>query len=71
MFNIGDNDHPTTRHDMKNTILACRKLGVKIEKIKPKNYKIYGKGLGSFSIKKNSELILSNSKSLLFFISDI
>ena len=27
--------------DVKNTILACRKLGVKIEKIKPKNYKIY------------------------------
>ena len=23
MFNIGDNDNPTTRHEMKNTILAC------------------------------------------------
>ncbi len=47
--------------DVKSTILACRKLGVKIEKIKPKNYKIYGKGLGSFSIKKNSELNFGNS----------
>ena len=34
--------------DVKSAINACRKLGVKIERIKPKNYKIYGKGLGSF-----------------------
>ena len=31
--------------DVKSTILACKKLGVKIKKIKPKTYKIYGKGL--------------------------
>ena len=38
--------------DVKSTINACRKLGIKIERIKPKSYKIYGKGLGSFFAKK-------------------
>jgi 3-phosphoshikimate 1-carboxyvinyltransferase len=47
--------------DVKSTINACRKLGTKIKKIKSGSYIIYGKGLGSFSIKKNSELNLSNS----------
>ena len=32
------------------------KLGVKISKIGPKKYLVYGKGLGSFHIKKNSIL---------------
>ena len=39
--------------DVKSTIASCKKLGVKIKKIKAGSYKIYGKGLGSFSIKKN------------------
>ncbi len=47
--------------DVKSTILTCRKLGIKIIKIKAGEYKVYGKGLGSFSIKKNSELNFSNS----------
>ncbi len=47
--------------DVKFTISACKKLGVKIIKVKPGNYKIYGKGLGSFAIKKNAELNFSNS----------
>ncbi len=47
--------------DVKFTILACKKLGIKIIKIKPGNYKIFGKGIGSFAIKKNSELNFSNS----------
>ena len=38
--------------DVKSTILACKKLGVKIKKFKSKSYKIFGKGLGSLSIKK-------------------
>ena len=38
--------------DVNSTIIACKKLGVKIERIKPKCYKIYGKGLGSFYAKK-------------------
>ena len=33
----------------------------KIKKVKPKIYKIFGKGLGSFAIKKNSELNFGNS----------
>ena len=50
--------------DVKSTILACRKLGVKIQKIKPQSYKIHGKGLGSFTIKKGSEINFSNSGTL-------
>ena len=50
--------------DVKSTIDACRKLGVKILKIKPQSYKIYGRGLGSFNIKKNSEINFGNSGTL-------
>ena len=50
--------------DVKSTIEACRKLGVKIVKIKPQSYKIYGKGLGSLYIKKNSEINFGNSGTL-------
>tara|TARA_B100000989_G_scaffold297760_1_gene284585 strand:+ start:878 stop:2224 length:1347 start_codon:yes stop_codon:yes gene_type:complete len=50
--------------DVKSTINACRKLGIKIERIKPKSYKIYGKGLGSFFAKKNTLLNLGNSGTL-------
>ena len=50
--NILDSD------DVQDTILSCRKLGVKILKIKKGNYKIFGKGLGSFSIKKIRSYIL-------------
>ena len=47
--------------DVKSTISVCKKLGVKIEKINPKSFKIYGKGLGSLFAKKNTELNFSNS----------
>ena len=40
--------------DVNSTIAVCRKLGVKIERIKPQAYKIYGKGLGSFFTKKKN-----------------
>jgi len=50
--------------DVKSTISTCRKLGVKIVKIKSKKYKIYGKGLGSFYAKKNTELDFCNSGTL-------
>ena len=43
--------------DVKSTIATCKKLGVKIERIKPQTYKIYGKGLGSLRIKKILYLI--------------
>ena len=32
--------------DVKSAIKTCQKLGVVIKKIRPKSYKIYGKGLG-------------------------
>ena len=38
--------------DVISTINTCRKLGVKIIKTRPREYKIYGKGLGSFTTKK-------------------
>ena len=38
--------------DVRSTIDACKKLGIKIEKIKTGEYKIYGKGLGCFYPKK-------------------
>ena len=50
--------------DVRSTISACKKLGIKIEKFGPKKYKIYGKGLGSFFIKKNTTLNLGNSGTL-------
>ena len=50
--------------DVKSTIVACRKLGIKIKKIKPQTYKIYGKGLGSLNIKKNAEINFGNSGTL-------
>ena len=42
--------------DVKSTINACKKLGVKIKKIKTGKYKIFGKGLGCFYAKKNTSL---------------
>lgn len=47
--------------DVKSTINVCKKLGVKIKKIKSRYYEIYGKGLGSLVAKKNAELNFSNS----------
>ena len=38
--------------DVYSTIKCLEKLGVKIKKIKPKSYLIYGKGLGSLFAKK-------------------
>lgn len=50
--------------DVESTITACKKLGVKIEKIKKKSYKIYGKGLGSLYAKKNASINFENSGTL-------
>ena len=50
--------------DVKSTIATCRKLGVKIDRVAPGIYKIYGKGLGSFYAKKNSSLNFGNSGTL-------
>ena len=50
--------------DVKSTITACKKLGVKIIKVKSGHYKIFGNGIGSLSIKKNSKLNFGNSGTL-------
>lgn len=47
--------------DVKSTINILKQLGVKITKKKKGNYLIYGNGLGSFKIKKNSLLNFGNS----------
>ena len=50
--------------DVKSTISACRKLGVRIIRTRPMSYKIYGKGIGSLVAKKNLELNFGNSGTL-------
>ena len=50
--------------DVYSAINCLKKLGVKIKKIKPKNYLIYGKGLGSLFAKKNLKLNFGNSGTL-------
>ena len=46
--------------DIFSTIKCLRKLGVKIKKVRPKSYLIYGKGLGSLTAKKNNEINFGN-----------
>jgi len=50
--------------DVISTINCLKKLGVKIEKYKPRSYKIYGKGFGSLFAKKNLILNFGNSGTL-------
>ncbi len=50
--------------DVISTIECLKKLGVRIKKIKPKNYIIYGMGLGSLYAKKNTLLNFGNSGTL-------
>ena len=50
--------------DVKSTIDSCKKLGVKIKKIKSGHYEIYGKGLGSLRAKRNTNLNFGNSGTL-------
>ena len=50
--------------DVNSAIVACKKLGIKIKKIKSGYYKIYGKGLGSFRAKKSTTLNFGNSGTL-------
>ncbi len=51
-------------HDVISTINCLKKLGVNIKKIKPRNYLIYGKGIGSLNTKKNTTLNFGNSGTL-------
>ena len=47
--------------DIMSTLKCLKKLGVKIRRIKKKEYLIYGKGLGSLYAKNNTELDFGNS----------
>ena len=62
--NISNVKNILESEDVKSAILACKKLGVKIQKISHGHYKIYGKGLGSLFIKKKSILNFGNSGTL-------
>ncbi|MDC0530516.1 3-phosphoshikimate 1-carboxyvinyltransferase, partial [Pelagibacteraceae bacterium] len=50
--------------DILSTVKCLKKLGVKIKKQKSKTYLIYGKGLGSLTAKKNTQLNFGNSGTL-------
>ncbi len=50
--------------DVFSTIDCLRKLGVKIKRVKSGYYKIFGKGLGSLTAKKNKSLNFGNSGTL-------
>jgi len=50
--------------DVRSAILVCKKLGIKIVNMGSKSYKIYGKGLGSFFARKNTQLNFGNSGTL-------
>tara|TARA_B100001057_G_scaffold494911_1_gene592582 strand:+ start:1425 stop:2771 length:1347 start_codon:yes stop_codon:yes gene_type:complete len=50
--------------DVLSTVKCLKKLGIKIVRNKTKDYSIYGKGLGSFFLKKNDSLNFGNSGTL-------
>jgi len=59
--NISDIKNVLESDDIYACINVLKKLGVIIDKVKAKNYLVYGKGLGSFYAKKNTILDCSNS----------
>ena len=50
--NISEIKNVLESDDVFSTIECLKKLGVKIVKLKSKTYRIYGKGLGSYTAKK-------------------
>ena len=46
--------------DVLSAIQCLKRLGVKIKKLKSKKYLIYGRGLGSLSLKRNVKLNFGN-----------
>jgi 3-phosphoshikimate 1-carboxyvinyltransferase len=62
--NISETKNVLESEDVLSAINCLKKLGVKIVKKKPRNYLIYGKGLGSLIAKKNTELNFGNSGTL-------
>lgn len=62
--NISSVKNVLVSEDVLSSIECLKKLGVKIKKNKFAAYSIHGKGLGSLSAKKNSELNFGNSGTL-------
>ena len=59
--NISEVKNILESEDIFSCISCLRKLGVKIQRVKTGHYLIYGKGLGSFYVKKNVVLNCGNS----------
>jgi len=59
--NISEVKNVLESDDVFSCISCLKKLGVKIDRIKAKQYLIYGKGLGSFFANKNTVLDCGNS----------
>ena len=62
--NISSVENILESEDVFSAINCLKNLGVKIKKLKSKNYLIYGKGLGSLIAKNNLELNFGNSGTL-------
>ena len=62
--NVSSTKNVLESEDVISTINCLKKLGVKIIKKSPKNYLIFGKGLGSLNAKKNVMLNFGNSGTL-------
>ncbi len=62
--NISEIKNVLESEDVLSTISCLKKLGVKIKKIKPKHYLVFGKGLGSLHAKKGLVLNCGNSGTL-------
>ena len=62
--NISKINNVLESEDVLSTIQCLKNLGVKIKKLKPKKYLIYGKGLGSLKLKKKNKLNFGNSGTL-------
>ncbi len=62
--NISNVKNVLESHDVLSTIHCLKKLGANIKKIKPKNYLIKGKGIGSLYARKNTFLNFGNSGTL-------
>ena len=63
-YNISSVKNVLESEDVFSTIKCLRRLGVQIKKQKSKNYLVYGKGLGSLFVKKNTTLNFGNSGTL-------
>ena len=62
--NISSAKNILESEDVISAIKCLKKLGIKIKKLRSRNYLIYGKGLGSLNVKKNTELNFGNSGTL-------